>query len=101
MAQRPRPVIIRWTRLAIRDLNSAYDYIAEDNPSAAREVIERIEKSVAMLLRHPRLGRVGRVGETRELVVSGTPFVIPYRATGERIEILAVIHAAQRWPDSL
>ena len=92
---------ILWTRLAIADMDAAHDHIAEENPSAAAGVLERIKKSVAMLLRHPRLGRAGRVVGTRELVVSGTPFVIPYRIKTGRIEILAVIHSARSWPESL
>lgn len=91
---------IFWTRLAIGDLNETYDYISQENPSAAEGVLERIRKSAAMLLRHPGLGRNGRVEDTRELVVSSTPFVIAYRINRQRIEILAVIHAARRWPDA-
>jgi toxin ParE1/3/4 len=90
-----------WTQLAIGDLDSAYEYISDENPAAAVGLIERIKKSVAMLPRHPQLGRLGRVEGTRELVVSGTPFVIPYRAKRGRIEVLAVMHAARRWPDVL
>lgn len=89
-----------WTRLAIEDLDDAYDYIAATNPGAAADIIERIEKAVAALRLTPGMGRPGRISGTRELVVTGTPFIVPYRGTGERIEILAVIHAARRWPDS-
>lgn len=91
----------RWTRLALDDLARAHDHIADDRPAAAANVVERIEKTVAMLSRHPRLGRSGRVDGTRELIVAGTPFVVAYRTQGERIEVLAVIHAARQWPDVL
>ena len=90
-----------WTRLAIADLDCAYDYIAEENPSAAAGLIERIENSAAMLARHPQLGRNGRVEGTRELVVAGAPFVIAYREKAGRLEVLAVIHGGRRWPDVL
>jgi hypothetical protein len=33
---------IRWTRLALSDLDEAYNYIAINNPSVANETIERI-----------------------------------------------------------
>jgi toxin ParE1/3/4 len=85
-----------WTRLALADLQHVYDYVAEDKPSAAAGVVERVEKSAAMLLRHPQLGRSGRLPGTRELVVADTPFVVPYRVAGGRIEILAVLHASRR-----
>ena len=49
----------------------------------------------------PNLGRSERVKGTREAVLSGTPFVVPYRITADRIEILRVYHAARRWPPVL
>ncbi len=92
-------VKLRWTRLALEDLNHAYDHVAADNPAAARSVIDRIESAVNALLAHPELGRLGRVEGTRELVISGTPFIVAYRIAKKRIEILALMHGARRWPD--
>lgn len=89
-----------WTRLAIKDLDDAYDYIAATNPGAAADIIERIEKAVAALRLTPSMGRLGRIDGTRELVITRTPFIVAYRVAEERIEIIAVIHAARRWPDS-
>jgi plasmid stabilization system protein ParE len=39
---------------------------------------------------HPASGRSGRVPGTRELVISGTPYVVPYSVHGETVEILRV-----------
>lgn len=93
-------VKVIWTRLAVQDLDSAYEYIAARNPSAAPVVIERIKTAVHVLQTYPNLGRIGRVEGTRELVIAGTPFVIPYRVRKKRIEILALVHAARAWPES-
>lgn len=65
-----------WTKLAIEDLDDAYDYIAATNPGAAADIIERIEKAVAALRLTPRMGRPRRVNGTRELVITGTPFIV-------------------------
>ncbi len=54
--------------------------------------------SVDALRDHPNLGRPGRLTGTRELVVSGTPYVVPYRVLGDDVQILAVFHGARRWP---
>ena len=89
-----------WTKLAIEDLEDAYDYIAATNPEAATDIIERIEKAISTLRLTPGMGRLGRISGTRELVVTRTPFIVPYRVIGDRLEIIAVIHAARRWPDS-
>ena len=89
-----------WTELAVAHLRSAYDYIAADNPKAAEGVIERIISAVEYLEKHPDLGRTGRVDATRELVVVGTPFIVAYRHTKDRIDVLAVLHTSRRWPES-
>lgn len=53
-----------------------------------------------MLTSHPHIGRPGRAPETRELVVTNTPCIVPYRVRGHVAQILAVLHGARRWPDS-
>jgi toxin ParE1/3/4 len=45
------------------------------------------------------IGRQGRVGGTRELVVQGTPYIVVYRVHDD-VEILAVVHGARKWPES-
>ena len=47
------------------------------------------------------MGRPGRVLGTRELVVPGTPYIIPYRARGEYLDLLAIFHGHQKWPTKL
>lgn len=92
---------VAWTRRALADLDSARLYIAEENPSASARIINRIKTAVSALSRHPEIGRPGRVAGTRELVVTGTPFILPYRTRAKRIEILALLHGTRRWPDEL
>jgi plasmid stabilization system protein ParE len=50
---------------------------------------------------NPEIGRRGRAPGTRELVISQTPFLVAYRVHNETIEVLRVLHGAQRWPDRL
>ena len=92
---------IRWTRLARSDIKVACDYVAADNERAADQLPERIQQAAAILIRHPTAGRTGRIPGTRELVVAGTPWILPYRIKRGFIDILAVIHGARRWPDDL
>ncbi|MDO8834223.1 MAG: type II toxin-antitoxin system RelE/ParE family toxin [Vicinamibacterales bacterium] len=89
---------LRWTRLAVSHLDSAFESLAQDNPDAAGAVADRILSAVEALERHPEMGRSGRVPRTRELVVTGTPFIAAYRVRKDRVEILAVLHGARRWP---
>ncbi|NEP03720.1 MAG: type II toxin-antitoxin system RelE/ParE family toxin [Okeania sp. SIO2G4] len=90
---------IVWTRLALNDINSAYEYIVTNNQDAALDTIERIEEAINRLLQYPQMGRVGQISGTRELVISRTPFIVPYRVRDDTLEILGVIHAARQWPE--
>jgi toxin ParE1/3/4 len=92
-------VRVRWLRAALRNLDEEAAYIARDDPNAAARTVDRIAITVERLAIHPASGRIGRVPGTRELVVSGTPYIVPYRVRGETVEILRVFHAARKWPE--
>lgn len=86
---------IVWTRRAVRHFEALREYIAQDNP-AARRVGQRIIESVELLRDQPHMGRPGRVVGTRELVIPDTPYIIPYRMRGERLELIAIFHGRQK-----
>ncbi len=92
---------VKWLRTALANLNAEAEFIAQDNAAAARRVVNAILQSVNQLKKFPALGRPGRVPGTRELVVRGTPYLVPYRVRGGNIEILRVFHGARRWPEKL
>jgi plasmid stabilization system protein ParE len=92
---------VRWLRQALANLEAHAQYIARDDPAAARRVVAAIERAVARVAEYPGLGRLGRVEGTRELVVYGTPYIVPYRVRGQTVEILRVFHAARKWPTHL
>jgi toxin ParE1/3/4 len=90
-----------WSPQALDDLAAVRTYIEKDNPTAGQRVALHIIQNVETLLRdHPEMGRPGRVSGTRELVIPGTPFIVPYRLVGKEIQILRVFHGARRWPDA-
>jgi len=93
-------VRVVWTRTAIRDLVRVRRRIEHDNPIAAREVARRILDAVNKISRHPEMGRVGRLGGTRDLIVTGTPYLVPYRVHADKIHLLRVLHGRQNWPRS-
>ena len=90
---------VRWTTPAREQLVSAYEYIAVDDRAAAARTAQQIWQTTQLLARHPMAGREGRVPGTRELVVHGTPFIVVYRLHKNEIWLLAVLHAARKWPD--
>ncbi len=90
---------VRWLRRALENLDQEAEYVARDDPAAAARIVERIVANVARLATHPGSGQPGRVPGTRELVVNGTPYLVPYRVRGETVEILRVFHGARKWPE--
>lgn len=90
---------IVWTELARKDLRQIFEYIAEENPHAAGRLLAEIKERAVLLLDNPQLGRPGRVDGTRELVITGTQYILPYRVKEGQIQILAVFHGARKWPD--
>ncbi|MGO9267109.1 MAG: type II toxin-antitoxin system RelE/ParE family toxin [Candidatus Binataceae bacterium] len=92
---------VRWLRRSLSDLNEAALQVAGDDPQAAARLVERIATSTRQLADYPAMGRIGRVPGTRELVITGTPYIVPYRVRGETIELLRVYHAARQWPSRL
>lgn len=89
---------VRWLRTALRNLDDEASYIAIEDPVAARLVVERVLSAVAMLEQQPGVGRPGRVHGTRELLVSKTRYIVPYRVRGDVVEILRVFHTSRRLP---
>lgn len=88
-----------WASEARQDLREIYLYLAADNPQAARTLQARIKEAVALLRGNPLLGRPGRVADTRELVIQGAPYIVPYQIRENRLELLRVYHTARRWPE--
>ncbi len=91
---------VRWDPQAVDRLEAAGDYIARDSPAAAARVVTRIIDAADNLAAHPLLGKLGRVTGTRELVIPRTSYIVVYRVRGQVVEILAVQHTAQQWPES-
>jgi toxin ParE1/3/4 len=92
---------IVWRPSAVEDIEHARRYIAQFNPTAAARIFAAIRMSVRTLADLPQRGRSGRSPGTRELVVPRTPYVVAYTVIGEDVVILAVLHHARKWPETL
>lgn len=91
---------VRWLRTALENLADEAEYIALDSPAAAANVVSAISEAVDSVTKYPAIGRPGRVTGTRELVVSGTPYIVPYRVRAGSVEIFRIFHGARKWPES-
>jgi plasmid stabilization system protein ParE len=86
---------IRWTEEAVRWLHDIYDYISDDNPRAAQNVVDGIYEKAQILKRFPNIGYKYRDepdGEIRILLYGHyrIAYIIKYNV----VEILGVFHGA-------
>lgn len=90
-----------WAPLARLDLRNIFDYIAQDDPLAARRTVDSIIEAVGRLDAFPESGRIVlEFGEPRIREIVRRPFRIVYRLRTEQsaVEILRVWHSARGIP---
>ena len=86
---------LRWSPAAATDFESIANYLFEESPQFASQVLGRIQLECTRLMGFPHLGRPGHRKDTRELVVD--TFVVVYQIRGEFIYLLRIFHGAQDW----
>jgi toxin ParE1/3/4 len=91
-------VHVEWLQVALDSVIAEAESISQYSPAAADRTVAAILDAVENLKRFPALGRPGRVAGTRELVISGTPYIVAYRVRSNAVELLLVLHAARKWP---
>lgn len=91
---------IEYLPAAQRDLSDLLDYIARDNPRAARDCVDRLERTVGRLAQFPKSGRrprdprLDRLGY-RVLVVDD--YLVFYVIRRRTVQVRRVIHGARRF----
>lgn len=91
-------MLIRWTPPAVRDFNHICDYTEVHHGMAtAASLATQIHEAIGRLVEFPQMGRPGRKPGTRELIFASTPFLTVYRVRGEAVELLRILHGAQKW----
>ena len=86
-----------WTPESEADRLALTEYIAMDNPRAAARIDELLDEAASRLAEFPRLGRVGVIDGTRELVPHRSCRMV-YDVRGDGVWIVAVVHTSRRWP---
>ncbi|MBD2139875.1 type II toxin-antitoxin system RelE/ParE family toxin [Anabaena sp. FACHB-1250] len=90
---------VKWLRRALRNLEQARNYVFQDNPTAAQELILKIQNAANQLQNYPFMGKNGRVEGTRELIISNSPYILIYRVKEESVEVLRILHTSKRYPE--
>lgn len=89
---------LRWAASAEADLERIADYLFQHTPLHADRLIWSIYRAPEILLRSPLIGREGRRQGTRELVLAPMPWIVIYVVRNDTIDVVRVLHGAQRWP---
>jgi len=91
---------IKYLPIAQQDLIEIFDYIKEDNPSAAKSFIDKIDKSISRLELFPQTGVVPKDDRLemlgyRMLVVEN--YLVFYVIKENIVEIRRIIHGSRRY----
>lgn len=69
----------------------------ENDPLAAQAFDEVIAEKAEILRDFPRIGRIGRVAGTFELVIHNN-YMLIYELFANEIYILNLVHTSRKWP---
>lgn len=86
---------IEWRPRAEDDLLELVDYIGQDSLTTALHFAQMIQEKVGLIASFPEAHRRGRVRGTRELVLHPN-YILVYRVKPKVVEIVRLLHAAQR-----
>jgi toxin ParE1/3/4 len=89
-----------WSRRAQHDLLALQEFVRQ-KPSSGEQIADALGAACDQIIAMPHSGRLGRVEGTREIVLTGTPFILAYKVFAKRATILAIVHGARRWPKTL
>jgi toxin ParE1/3/4 len=87
---------VRWTQPAQDDFLGIVAWIAANNPAAAARVGRRILDTIERLDEFPMRGRPGRSPGTRELVISGLPYLAVYSVDSTDPRTLVILRVLAR-----
>lgn len=83
---------IIWTEPALNDLDAIADYIALDNPDAARTLVQKVFRHVEQLANHPKSGsKPQELKGWRYRQIVEPPCRIFYRQDADRVYVLYVM----------
>ena len=89
----------RLTDDARADLHAIREYLEPRSPQGLTRMLSAIFTTIGQLESFPFLGREGRVGETREITVPRTPFIVVYSLADQYyIDIDRILHSRMQYP---
>jgi toxin ParE1/3/4 len=94
--------LLRYLPVAVDDLISVFDWIADDSPSIAADFIDKLDQRIGHLETHPFLGRIPRDDKLkssgyRVFVVES--YLVFYIVRDKTVEIHRVLHGSRNLDD--
>lgn len=95
---------IRFLKIAEEDFTEIISFIADDNPTAAEAIATKIEKNLELLSENPRLGRVPRDEEIKNLgyrYIIIQNYIVFYTVEEKMILVHRILHGARNYKSLL
>ena len=95
---------IRLLKIAEEDFTEIVSFIADENPTAAEAIADKIEKNLELLSDNPKLGRIPRDEEIRNLgyrYIIVQNYIIFYTIEERTIFIHRILHGARNYKSLL
>ncbi len=89
---------VRYLSTAIADLEDIFDYILQDNPSAAASMLEKFDAAISRLAGNPYLGVVPRDERLRRLgyrMLIIAEYLLFYVVKPHTVQIRRILHGAR------
>jgi len=90
--------ILRYLPVAVDDLISIFDWIAHDSPAHAAAFVDKIDKRIGSLKKHPFLGTAPRdekLKNTGYRVLIIEAYLVFYVVRGKTVEIHRILHSSR------
>jgi toxin ParE1/3/4 len=92
-------MIVRYTDIALAEVDEIMAYIAERSPRGAANVRRAIENAVERLEEQPYSGRRTEISGVRLTKTARYPYLIFHSVTDAELAILHIRHGARAWPE--
>ncbi|MBI1939823.1 MAG: type II toxin-antitoxin system RelE/ParE family toxin [Ignavibacteriales bacterium] len=95
---------VRLLKIAQEDFTEIVSFIADDNPTAANATADKIEKNLFLLSENPRLGRIPRDEEIKNLgyrYIIVQNYIIFYTIEERTILVHRILHGARNYKSLL
>ncbi len=89
---------VRYLPVALDDLISIFDWIADDSPANADKFLKKLDQQILNLKNHPSLGRIPRderlkIAGYRVLIIES--YLVFYIVRDKTVEIHRIIHGSR------